>query len=100
MACDAFVFASMCENMPNSLLEAMAAGLPIASSELQPMTDILQDGGTYFDPEDSASIAATMVRVMRDTALRARLAARAYVLAQAYNWPRCARETFDFLASF
>jgi glycosyltransferase involved in cell wall biosynthesis len=97
-ACDGFVFASACENMPNSLLEAMASGLPIASSDRRPMPDVLRDGGIYFDPDSPASIADAMEQVMRDDALRARLSARAFELAQQYEWTRTARETFDFIA--
>jgi glycosyltransferase involved in cell wall biosynthesis len=98
-ACDAFVFASTCENMPNSLLEAMAAGLPIASSDRPPMPAIAGDAAVYFDPEDPASIAGAMDELMRDTVRRARLAERAHALAGSYSWTRCARQTFDFLAS-
>ena len=47
-----FVFASSCENMPNTLVEAMAIGLPIACSDRGPMPEVLRDGGVYFDPED------------------------------------------------
>jgi glycosyltransferase involved in cell wall biosynthesis len=96
---DAFVFASTCENMPNSLLEAMAAGLPIASSNRPPMPAILQDGGVYFDPERPVSIASALDALMRDPARRAQVAARAHDLARPYDWTRAARDTFDFLAS-
>ena len=51
-----FVFASSCENMPNTLVEAMASGLPIACSDRGPMPEILRDGGTYFDPENEVTI--------------------------------------------
>ncbi len=49
-AADVFVFASSCENLPNILLEAMAAGLPIACSSRGPMPEILGTSGLYFDP--------------------------------------------------
>ncbi|MEO8033254.1 MAG: glycosyltransferase family 1 protein [Acidobacteriota bacterium] len=95
---DGFVFASSCENMPNSLLEAMAAGLPIVSSERPPMPDILQDGGLYGDPESPASLADAMNRLMIDERSRTRVAAVAQDLARGYNWERCALDTFQFLA--
>jgi glycosyltransferase involved in cell wall biosynthesis len=95
---DGFVFASSCENMPNSLLEAMAAGLPIVSSDRPPMPDILKDGGLYADPEDPASLATAMNRLMRDDGTRTRLAAAAQELAGQYSWTRCSSDTFHFLA--
>jgi glycosyltransferase involved in cell wall biosynthesis len=94
---DVFVFASSCENMPNILLEAMAAGFPIACSRRGPMDEILGDAGVYFDPEDTASIASSLRKLIEDAELRMRCAERAHARAQAYSWKRCANETFAFL---
>jgi glycosyltransferase involved in cell wall biosynthesis len=95
---DAFVFASACENMPNSLLEAMAAGLPIASSDRPPMPEILGRGGVYFDPDSPASIAVAMAQLMDSPVERERAAAEAHDRARGYRWSRCATDTLDFLA--
>lgn len=94
---DLFVFASSCENMPNTLVEAMAAGLPIACSNRGPMPEVLEDGGVYFNPEDPDSIAAAIEDLIIDQRKRTRLAARAKELSRQYSWPRCARETFSFV---
>lgn len=94
---DLFVFASSCENMPNTLVEAMAAGLPIACSDRGPMPEILRDGGVYFDPENPASIASAIERLISDAALRETVASRAAELATEYSWERCATETWAFL---
>lgn len=94
---DAFVFASSCENLPNILLEAMAAGLPIACSNRGPMPEVLGDAGLYFDPERPAEIAAALEQLFLDSALRARLAVQAQERARDYSWQRCARETFSFI---
>ena len=96
---DAFVFASSRENMPNILLEAMAAGLPIACARKRPMTDILGDAGVYFDPESVPSIATALEGLLRDHDLRGSLAARASARSEAYSWRRCSAETFAFIAS-
>lgn len=95
---DAFVFASSCENLPNILIEAMAAGLPITSSDRGPMPEVLGDAGVYFDPEVSTSIADTLRRLAADDSLRSRLAELAWHKAQAYSWELCARDTFKFIA--
>jgi glycosyltransferase involved in cell wall biosynthesis len=95
---DAFVFASSCENLPNILIEAMAAGLPIACAQRGPMPEVLGDAGVYFDPESPDSIAKAIERLADDPALRGDVAQRAIHRAQDYSWGRCARETFDFIA--
>jgi len=94
---DAFVYASSCENLPNILLEAMAAGLPIASSDMGPMPEVLGDAGVYFDPLDSHSIASAIRLLIEDQSLRDRLAAEAFTRARSYSWERCARDTFAFI---
>jgi glycosyltransferase involved in cell wall biosynthesis len=95
---DAFVFASSCENMPNILIEAMAAGLPIACANRGPMPDILGDAGLYFEPDRASSIAACLERLFRDDTERAALAARSFARAQQFSWRRCAADTLQFLA--
>jgi glycosyltransferase involved in cell wall biosynthesis len=94
---DLFVFASSCENMPNTLVEAMAVGLPIACSDRGPMPEVLRDGGVYFDPEDVESVAGAVEALIRDAGLRMCKAARAKALAAQYSWARCAAETLSFL---
>ncbi|MRS04014.1 glycosyltransferase, partial [bacterium] len=84
-AADIFIFASSCENMPNTLVEAMAVGLPIACSDRGPMPEVLADGGVYFDPEDSASIATAIKTILDDFKLRSAIAKRAKELASQYS---------------
>ncbi len=95
---DAFVFASSCENLPNILIEAMAAGLPIACSDRGPMPEVLGGAGVYFDPGQPSSIADALRLLAGDAALRARIAALAGERAKPYLWERCARDTLAFIA--
>lgn len=94
---DAFIFASSCENLPNILIEAMAAGLPVLSSNLGPMPEILGDSGIYFDPRNVSSIVNAIRNFINDDALRFRLSMGSYEKAQAYSWEKNAQETFGFL---
>jgi glycosyltransferase involved in cell wall biosynthesis len=94
---DLFIFASSCENMPNTLLEAMASALPIACSDRGPMPEVLGDGGVYFDPERDESIAAAVERLVTDPQLRLTSARRSKELSKNYSWTRCANETWTFL---
>lgn len=95
---DIFIFASSCENLPVTLLEAMASGLPIACSKRGPMPEVLEDGGVYFDPESPESIAVAVERVIKDRGLRESKAMRAREISERYSWSRCAKETWQFLA--
>ena len=95
---DLFIFASSCESMPVTLVEAMAVGLPIACSNRGPMLEVLADGGVYFDPEKPRSIAMAIDQIVQSPEVRIGHAARAKTLAAQYSWKRCADETFAFIS--
>lgn len=96
---EGFVFASSCENLPIILLEAMAAGLPIASSDRDPMPEVLGETGFYFDPERSSDIARALRAMILDHDQRGRFAERAFARATEFSWPRCAELTYRFIHS-
>ncbi|WP_089728212.1 glycosyltransferase family 4 protein [Candidatus Thiosymbion oneisti] len=95
---DLGLFASSCENMPNTLLETMAAGLPVACSDRGPMPEVLGDAGVYFDPERPDDIARALREFIASPALRTEKAEVSYTAALAFDWKRCADDTFSFLA--
>ncbi len=95
---DTFVFASSCENLPNILFEAMAAGLPIACSRRGPMPEVLGTAGLYFDPEKPTEIAAAVRSLYEDGMLRERLARAAQQRCGEFSWHECAERTFRFIA--
>ena len=84
--------------MPNILLETMASGLPVASSNRGPMQEIIGEAGVFFDPENSDDIAQALESLIADPEWRWRLAKSSYSIANQYTWKRCADETFAFLA--
>lgn len=94
---DLFVFASSCENLPIILLEAMAAGLPIACSNRGPMMDMLKDCAVYFDPENVNQIEKVLYDLITDPDLRFQMAQKLFEQVQTYTWSRCADDTFKFL---
>lgn len=95
---DLFIFASSCENMPNTLVEAMASGVPIACARRGPMPEVLDDGGVYFDPEKPDTIADAVATLIAGADLRRTVSETAQALAMQYSWRRCAGETWTFLA--
>ena len=97
ISADCFIFASGCEAFGITLLEAMAVGMPIASSNRSSMPETLQDGSLYFDPENPAQIAASVEKIILDPVLRKQLSHRASQLAKQYSWERCSEETWSFI---
>ena len=92
-----FIFASSCENMPITLIEGMASGLPIACSDRGPMPEVLQDGGVYFNPEDCKSIVFAVEKIIYNHSLRKYISKRAKKLSNKYSWKRCADQTWAFI---
>lgn len=96
---DMFVFASSCENLPNILIEAMAASLPIASSQKGPMPEVLGHAGVYFDPECPESIAVSIEHLANNADLRANLSWNAHKMVKKYSWQKCASHSLEFFLS-
>jgi len=94
---DMFIFASTCENMPNILVEAMSAGLPILCSNFGPMPEILKDAGVYMDPTSVDSISANLEKILVNKENRQEIAQKAYTYSLEFSWKKTANETFDFI---
>ena len=94
---DAFVFASSCENLPNILLEAMSAGLPILSTNSGPMPDILGSKGFYFEIDSPGALLLSLERMIKDLDGRTSAAHDARDRAIPYSWSVCTERTFGAL---
>lgn len=97
-AADLFVFASSCENLPITLLEAMASGIAICSSDRGPMPEVLGLEAAYFDPEVPATIADAMRSMIEDPARREVFGAASQARSAGYTWEACAEKTWAALA--
>lgn len=81
-AADVFVLPSLAEGCPNSVIEAMACGLPIISSELPFNYDILDKSNSLLvDPADVEAIQRAILQLKEDKKLRIALAQGAQVKA-------------------
>lgn len=93
------LFTSSCENLPNTLIEAMAAQIPVVTSDCEPMPSVGRDGCLYVDPTDPTSIAAGISAALDDWEATTGRRKRAAELAADYSWQKCANETFGYLYS-
>lgn len=91
---EANIFASSCENCPNILLEALAAGRPVLSSDIDPMPEFGGKNIGYFSPFSPESIAMAMTRVLLEPATAASWAAAARERSTYYDWKCTANSTW------
>lgn len=75
-ASDVFAMCSLWEGLGLVFLESMATGIPILATRVSAVPEVVVDGetGLLVPPADAAALAAAMVRLAADPALRARLA--------------------------
>ena len=99
---DLFVSPTYAEGFSNTILEAMATGLPIVSTRAVGVVDCLRDGenALLVEPGDVEGLAGAMGRMLGEPALRRRLAERSLKEARTlYAWPTVAREIVGVYAS-
>jgi glycosyltransferase involved in cell wall biosynthesis len=67
------------DGIPVAMMEAMARGLPVVSTRLTGIPELVRDGenGLLVDPEDAEGLAGALARVLVDGGLRQRLGERA-----------------------
>lgn len=81
---------SRVDNMPNSVLEALAAGVPVVSTRVGGVPYIVEHDKTALLVEagDVTGMAEAIVRILTDPALAVRLRAAGIEAAQRYTWPK------------
>lgn len=95
--CRAFVFTSEAENLPITLLEAMAAGCAIVTNRHCSMPETCRDAALYADPASAESYRKELERLLWDDALRSEMRDRATQRAAQFRWDDTARRTLEFL---
>ena len=68
------------------VLEAMSVGVPVVAANRGALPEVLGGAGLLIDPEDSASIAAAIARLLTDEALASSCASNGVLRAQQFTW--------------
>ncbi|HLM97836.1 MAG TPA: glycosyltransferase family 1 protein [Bryobacteraceae bacterium] len=93
----AFLYPSTFEGFGLPVLEALAAGVPTACSQIEPLASIAGDAALQFDPDSDAAIFDAMEMLASNERVRARLAAAGPERASQFSWLTTARQTLDAL---
>ncbi|MGA8231044.1 MAG: glycosyltransferase family 1 protein [Candidatus Acidiferrales bacterium] len=88
----AFVYPSLYEGFGLPCIEAMACGCPVVTSNRGALLEVTGQAAVHADPEDLASIASAIERILRDESLRQTLVERGLERAKLFTWDRYAYE--------
>jgi len=94
---DALLLPSLYEACPSPILEAMASGCPIVTSNRYGTAELAGQSAILIDPEDVDSIADGMRRVVTDDDLCRQLIDGGHTRARSFSWKKCAQETLRVL---
>ena len=82
---DIFVMSSLYEGVPLSILEAMAAGLPVVSTDVGGIKDIVTDNGILVPSEDSLAMEEAILKLINNPSLREEKGKKSLLNVQKYD---------------
>lgn len=97
---EGLVFPSLLEGFGMPVLEAMAFGCPVITSNEGALAEVGGTAALLVDPSDPQSIASAMRRLADDPSLRTELSGKGKERAQLFSWDRAARSYLALLRAY
>ena len=94
----AFVYPSTFEGFGMPVLEALAAGVPVACSDIPALREVAGEAALFFDPLDEDAIDAALNVIVTDASQRLRLAEAGPARARHFSWTQAGAQTLDVLS--
>jgi glycosyltransferase involved in cell wall biosynthesis len=92
-AATVFAFPSLYEGFGMPVLEAMACGTPVVTSNVSALPEVAGDAGLLVDPYDSQAICDALAELLESQARRDELARRGLERARRFTWRQVAEQT-------
>lgn len=92
-----YVQPSITEGFGLPVLEAMAAGVPVASSNGGALTEVVGDAGVLFDPLNVEEIVNSIEFIVHSSKQRQKLIEKGLERVKIFGWENAARETYDLI---
>jgi glycosyltransferase involved in cell wall biosynthesis len=92
----AFVYPSLYEGFGFPVVQAMAAGTPVVTSNTSCLPEVTGGAAVLVDPRSTAELASALARLLESPEQRVRLAKAGRARAREFQWSRCAKESLDF----
>jgi glycosyltransferase involved in cell wall biosynthesis len=92
-AANVFLFPSLEEGFGIPVLEAMANGVPVVTSNVSSMPEVGGEAALYVDPHDPSDIAQKVLQAAEDSMLRGSLISKGIARAAEFTWRRTAQAT-------
>jgi len=94
-AADVYICASFVEGFGHPVLEAMACGTPVVSSNVAALPEITGDAAILVSPEDTDAFAEAIEKVLCDKVLRERMVASGLQQAASFSWEKTASRVVE-----
>jgi glycosyltransferase involved in cell wall biosynthesis len=88
-------YPSLYEGIGLPVLEAMACGIPVVTSNISSMPEVAGDAALLIDPYDVDALADALRRLLTDESLRSDLIRRGFDQAACFTWDRAAQQLSD-----
>jgi glycosyltransferase involved in cell wall biosynthesis len=95
-AATVFAYPSLYEGFGFPVAQAMAAGVPVITSNVSSLPEIAGDAALLIDPRSLSELRGGLARLLESPDLRATLASRGAARAQLFRWDECARKSLEF----
>lgn len=90
---EVLLYPSLYEGFGLPVLEAMATGTPVITSNVSALPEVGGDAAAYINPEDTEGMAKAIREIMEDKGAREMMIKKGLEQAKKFSWEKCALET-------